>query len=236
MDINSILRFLDNSQKETDTISQSELAELKNFTIGFLKQIPPQDHQYRWRIAIALYLAEMHCIAIHETYLVNGFESVKKKFMDLEKDIVDNLKNDGNNDHRKIIHLQLSYSYRLFGHYLNRARKLAKRRQYGYLEHKIDKEIHQLNERFLLHSEKFSKTLSLYHILIKKKFKKNYFVYGLVSGIGVVAFWHGFWGIFDILHLHPYFTAVFGTFILILTGIFLHEFLGIRKQDEDLFR
>lgn len=232
MEINDVLRFLDTAQNEAETISQSDLAKLKNFTIDFLKHLGTNNTAYRWRIQTALYLAELHCPGIHETYLINEFDVPKKAFLTEEESILLKLKEDKQESDRRILRLQLSYLYRLFGYYMTRMKKLAHLHQHHTLQEKLKREIQLIKERHLLHTGKTDHSLSWYQLLITRKFGKNYYLYALICGVGIVAFWHGVWGIFDILHLHPFVTTIMGVIILLFTGILLHEFVGMKQHDD----
>lgn len=54
-------------------------------------------------------------------------------------------------------------------------------------------------------------------------------VYALIAGIGIVLFWRGIWHMADEI---PFFTgpisALLGTLILLITGVFVSAFVGSR--------
>lgn len=232
MQINDVLRFLETSQNEVEIVPETTIAQMKNFALEFLRRLDSNEYEYRWRILMALYLAEMHCPAIHETYLVNELESIKKSFSALEESIMIGMKKT-TAENKNIQELQLTYLYRMFNYYVSRAKKLAKLHQHSVLEDKLEKELHSIHEKSLMRSRNITKTISLYQLRIKRKFKKHYYIYGLISALGIISFWHGLWGIFDLLHIHPLITTGVGLIILVLTGIFMHEFLGVKSQKEE---
>jgi len=51
-------------------------------------------------------------------------------------------------------------------------------------------------------------------------------LYGFVVGIGVVLFWRGIWHIADEINLSSVISIIIGSIILLLTGIFVSEFIG----------
>ena len=57
--------------------------------------------------------------------------------------------------------------------------------------------------------------LSLYPIL-----------YGFIVGTGVVLFWRGVWHIADEINLSSVVSIIIGSVVLLLTGIFVSEFIG----------
>jgi len=51
-------------------------------------------------------------------------------------------------------------------------------------------------------------------------------LYGLIVGIGVVLFWRGVWHIADEINLGSVASIIIGVVVLLMTGIFVSEFIG----------
>lgn len=51
-------------------------------------------------------------------------------------------------------------------------------------------------------------------------------LYAFVVGAGIVLFWRGVWHIADEIDLGSIISIILGTIILILTGVFVSEFIG----------
>lgn len=230
MDIRDVFQFLD-AIPASEIVSDRHLAHIKNCAIDFLNKLPKGRYEDQWRVRMAVYMAELHCPGIHEVYLVNKFEDIKKTFLHLTKSIAAALAHEP--ETKNIRQLQLSYSYRLFELHIHRMKKIARHRAFAVLEHKLEREGRVMYERFLLHSEKMSGIFSIFHLQAKRKLKKHYYIYAFICGVGIVAFWHGFWGIFDFLKLNPFVTAAAGVLVLFVSGIFIQEFIGAKPTAEE---
>jgi len=53
-------------------------------------------------------------------------------------------------------------------------------------------------------------------------------LYALLGGVGVVLFWRGVWHIADDFNLNSLISLVLGSFILLITGVFVSAFVGNR--------
>jgi peptidoglycan hydrolase CwlO-like protein len=53
-------------------------------------------------------------------------------------------------------------------------------------------------------------------------------VYAFIGGVGVVLFWRGVWHLADDISMASAVSLFLGTFILLITGIFVSEFVGKR--------
>lgn len=51
-------------------------------------------------------------------------------------------------------------------------------------------------------------------------------LYGFLGGIGIVLFWRGVWHISDDFNMSSISSFVAGSVILLLTGVFVSEFIG----------
>ena len=51
-------------------------------------------------------------------------------------------------------------------------------------------------------------------------------LYGFIVGTGVVLFWRGVWHIADEINLSSVVSIIIGSVVLLLTGIFVSEFIG----------
>lgn len=51
-------------------------------------------------------------------------------------------------------------------------------------------------------------------------------LYALIGGIGLVLFWRGVWHIADDVAIGSVFSIVLGTCVLLVTGVFVSEFIG----------
>lgn len=63
---------------------------------------------------------------------------------------------------------------------------------------------------------------------IRRKLSRYPSLYALIGGIGVVLFWRGVWHISDDINLSSSISFVIGIIILIVTGLFVSEFIGKR--------
>jgi len=61
---------------------------------------------------------------------------------------------------------------------------------------------------------------------VRAKLSHYPILYGFIVGIGVVLFWRGVWHIADEVNLGSVVSIVLGSIILLMTGIFVSEFLG----------
>lgn len=233
MEIKDLLRFLETTQNTSEIITEETLNQLKAFASDFMSKLPAEDFEYRWRILTALLIAGLHCSAVHETYLINELEVVKKTLYSLEKSIIENIKK-SNKTEKKIHETQLLYIYRMFNYYLSRAGKIAKLKHYAILSKKMNDESHIMHEHMLARSHKLSQKISLFQHKLRINIKTHhYYLYTFLCAIGIIAFWHGAWGIFDILEMSPYITVTLGILILLLTGMFLKEFIGEKGRKDE---
>lgn len=53
-------------------------------------------------------------------------------------------------------------------------------------------------------------------------------LYALLGGIGIVLFWRGVWHIADDINISSSVSLIIGTIILLMTGVFVYEFIGNR--------
>jgi hypothetical protein len=53
-------------------------------------------------------------------------------------------------------------------------------------------------------------------------------LYAFIGGTGIVLFWRGVWHIADDINLNSGASFVIGTVILLMTGVFVSEFIGNR--------
>ncbi len=61
---------------------------------------------------------------------------------------------------------------------------------------------------------------------VRGKLSRNPFLYALLGGIGVVLFWRGIWHIADDINLGSGISLIIGSVILLMTGVFVSEFIG----------
>ncbi len=59
-------------------------------------------------------------------------------------------------------------------------------------------------------------------------------LYAFIGGIGVVLFWRGIWHIADEINMGSIASFIIGSVILLLTGIFVSEFIGKKIIISDL--
>ena len=60
---------------------------------------------------------------------------------------------------------------------------------------------------------------------VRGKLSRNPFLYALLGGIGVVLFWRGIWHIADDINLGSGISLIIGSVILLMTGVFVSEFI-----------
>ncbi len=61
---------------------------------------------------------------------------------------------------------------------------------------------------------------------IRRKLSHYPILYAFIGGIGVVLFWRGVWHTADDINLGSTISIIIGAVILLLTGIFVSEFIG----------
>ncbi len=61
---------------------------------------------------------------------------------------------------------------------------------------------------------------------IRGKLSHYPILYAFIGGIGVVLFWRGIWHIADDINLASEVSFVVGAIILLVTGVFVSEFIG----------
>jgi hypothetical protein len=61
---------------------------------------------------------------------------------------------------------------------------------------------------------------------IKSKLSHYPILYAFVGGVGIVLFWRGVWHLADDISMSSGISLVLGTVILLMTGIFVAEFIG----------
>ncbi len=63
---------------------------------------------------------------------------------------------------------------------------------------------------------------------IRGKLSHYPIIYAFIGGIGIVLFWRGIWHIADDIDLGSGISLIIGTIILLITGVFVAEFIGNR--------
>ncbi len=61
---------------------------------------------------------------------------------------------------------------------------------------------------------------------VRKQLSAYPLTYALIAGTAVVLFWRGVWETSDLIGLHPVASLVLGTFILLISGVFVSGFIG----------
>lgn len=76
--------------------------------------------------------------------------------------------------------------------------------------------------------KKVAKFLDKFVRKIRGKLSHHPVLYAFIGGAGIVLFWRGVWHIADDINVSSILSLAIGTIILILTGIFVSEFIGNR--------
>jgi uncharacterized membrane protein len=63
---------------------------------------------------------------------------------------------------------------------------------------------------------------------VRGKLSRYPILYAFVGGIGIVLFWRGVWHVADDINLGSSLSLIIGAAILLLTGVFVYEFIGNR--------
>ncbi len=69
---------------------------------------------------------------------------------------------------------------------------------------------------------------------LRTRLRNHPVVYAFIGGIGVVLFWRGVWHTADAINLGSILSIILGGVILIITGIFVSEFLGSKMIISDI--
>ena len=76
--------------------------------------------------------------------------------------------------------------------------------------------------------KKVVKFLDRFIRMVRGKLSHHPVLYAFVGGAGIVLFWRGVWHIADDINVSSVVSLIIGMIILILTGIFVSEFIGNR--------
>ena len=63
-------------------------------------------------------------------------------------------------------------------------------------------------------------------VKIKGKLSHYPVLYAFLGGVGIVLFWRGVWHTADDMNMSSIFSLIIGFFILLVTGVFVAEFIG----------
>lgn len=75
-------------------------------------------------------------------------------------------------------------------------------------------------------TKRISRIFNKIEIVIRAKLSKYPVIYAFIGGTGVVLFWRGIWHIADDINMASSLSLIIGTVILLVTGIFVSEFIG----------
>ena len=75
---------------------------------------------------------------------------------------------------------------------------------------------------------KFIKSFEKLENRIKTKLSHYPILYALIGGVGIVLFWRGVWHLADDANMTSIASLVLGSFILIMTGVFVSGLIGTR--------
>ncbi len=164
---------------------------------------------------------------------------IKKYFLEAERHYHDELKGCKNEHSRKILYNQMRYFYRIAEFYITYLEKLFVLFSFGELSEQASRDkIYFLQKQQLLEGH-IMKFLSYSVFSISLFLRRYLFLYALLSGVSMVLFWHGLWGIYDWViirmgvetSLTPYLvTSILGMTILCVLGLFLNESV-LEKSD-----
>jgi len=171
------------------------------------------------------------------------YELVKKNFLDEERRYHKKIREAKQGKEKKLLLTQLLYFYKLVEFYLAYLSKTLRMFDFEEIaqEVSLDK-MHFLQKHQLLEGN--IKKFFVYTRLSFSLFLRKYiFLYALLSGIGIVLFWHGLWGMSDWIihqfnaqhHFTPFLiTAVLGALILYSLGLFLDQTIGDKNSLQNI--
>lgn len=61
---------------------------------------------------------------------------------------------------------------------------------------------------------------------IRMKLSHSPILYAFIGGVGIVLFWRGIWHIADDINLSSIISLIAGAIIMLITGVFVSEFIG----------
>jgi hypothetical protein len=64
--------------------------------------------------------------------------------------------------------------------------------------------------------------------IVRGKMSRYPILYAFIVGTGIVLFWRGIWHFADDINIGSVVSVIIGTIILVITGIFVSEFIGNR--------
>lgn len=163
------------------------------------------------------------------------YESIKHFFVTAERKYQDKLKRVRTGKEKKLCVSQLLYYYKLVGYYLTYLGKTLSALSWHEASVEVNEDkIHFLQRQQLLEGN-IKQFLSYTRLAFSLFLRKHTFLYTLLSGIGIVLFWHGLWGIYDWViaefeldhQLWPYvLTTILGLGVLYILGALFSQILG----------
>lgn len=168
------------------------------------------------------------------------FERIAVIARKIEKEYQQEISEAADKSRKKIILNQLHFFYKLSEYNFSLLEKLYRKKGLSALTEAASGEKLDVLKRQALFEGRFFRYLFFSRVSFLFFLQKHIVVFAILSSIGVVLIWHGFWGIFDWViaryfnsnSLGPYlFTSVFGILLLYMLGIFVRVTLGDQRQE-----
>ncbi len=171
------------------------------------------------------------------------YELIKQSLLEEEKRYNLRIKLTKTEDSKKIVVNQLLYFYKLIEFYISYLEQTLSFFSFGKIAQKVSMDKMYFLQKHQLLQGNIRKFIAYSRLSFSLFLRKYTFLYALLSGIGIVLFWHGIWGISDWIiekfdtseKLLSYgITTILGVLILYILGMFLDQTTGDKNNTQDM--
>ncbi|MCX6807217.1 MAG: hypothetical protein NTZ80_00180 [Patescibacteria group bacterium] len=227
------------------TLPETVKLEWENVLKKQVELLRDKDNQEELAVA-SIYLLIFSVktkLITEEEHIGQEYELIKKAFLETEREYHKQAKENSTGQSKKAIFNQMLYFYKIAEFYITYLEKTLKLFSFDAVANEVSLDkIHFLQKQELLEGNvrKFFAYSRLSFTIFLKKYM---FLYALLSGVGIVLFWHGIWGLSDKViekfgagdYVLPYLiTTIIGIALLYILGVFLNQTVGDQDKLKDL--